>query len=346
MKKSLIFPFVISLLISFFLTSCSSSSSPATSDTTTSLEGSWKYHSLRSGNSKIWRYGTEQIDANGTATRISINRSNGQQNVGSPYTLSADASNNISNSESASFHGTLSSNLIVNTQTKGSGSNAYRLQLFLKQGGSYSQSDLAGNWDFHILDSGNTSDWRHGVEQIDTSGTVTRVSRVMSNGSTTVGSSYSLNVDSSGNITRPDVSTYHGAMSQDKSLMVNTRSRESNTTYALLILQKQGGSFSSADLQGTWNFHKLISGPGAEWRYGVDSIDANGLVTRVSRLRSGGTTDTGPIHTLAITANGVVSRTDQPSFHGVMSQDKNLIVVTNTSGNSSSFHMKVYQRAN
>jgi len=336
----------IALLCSFMLYSCGTNTDSADTKNTAALAGDWSFHSLRSGASTRWRHGNDQIDANGNATRIDITRSNANQDIGEPYTLSVDANNTVTKVDASTYHGTLSNNdLIVSTRSRSSG-NAYRLQFLQKQSASYALSDLQGDWNFHILSSGNTNDWLHGEETIDASGNVTRVSVFNSDNSAVLGSGYSLAMDAQGNIIRADVASYHGSISDDKSLMINTRSKESGTTFRIKILQKKGGSFTTADLAGTWDFHNLVSGAEASWTYGVDTIDSNGVVINTSRFyNSGDTTTRSGTQTLILDTNGVISRSDAPSYHGVMSQNKNLMIMTTNVG-ADVFRLKIFQRRN
>jgi len=339
------FPLLFSIsIISLLVSSCGSSDTTSLNSSSTSLEGSWNFHSLRSGVSPRWRHGKDQFDINNTATRLEVSRSNINQDLGAPYTLVVDTNNDITRTDDTSYHGTLTNNdLIVNTRSRNADSS-FRLHFLQKQTGTYNINDLSGTWNFHTLSSGSTNSWRHGIEQIDTSGNVTRVSTITSDGSNTLGSNYSLNIDSTGIVTRPDIATYHGSMSADKSLMINTRSKESGTTFRVKILQKHGATFNTADLQGTWKYHNLVTGIDASWERGVDTIDANGVVTRVSRINNQGDTALTNSHTLIIDSTGVITRTDNISFHGVMSENKKLIIITTTSDLSGGYRMKVLQK--
>jgi len=331
-------------MCSLVLCACGSSTdTTGSNNSTTELAGNWSFHSLRSGASPRWRQGNDQIDANGIATRIDITRSSTNQDLGVPYTLAIDANNTISRNDDPTYHGSLvNDDLIVNTQSRNS-NTAFRLQFMQKQSGSYALSDLQGDWNFHTLSTGNTNDWIHGEEQIDNNGNVTRVSIVNSDNSVILGSNYVLNIDAQGNITRADKASYHGSISADKTLMINTRSKESGTTFRIKILQKKGGGFSTADLAGTWDFHNLVSGTNASWTYGVDTIDSSGVVTNTSRFNNIGDTSTRRAHTLTIDTNGIIKRNGSPSFHGVMSQDKSLMIITLTA-DTSAYRMKVLQR--
>ena len=343
--KYLTLPCIV--MCNLMLSACSSSTdSTGSNSSTTVLAGNWSFHSLRSGTSPRWRYGSDQIDADGIATRIDITRSSTNQDVGAPYTLSIDTNNTTTRNDDATYHGTLANDdLIVNTQSKSSNS-AFRLQFMQKKSGAYALSDLQGDWNFHTLSTGNTSGWTHGEEQIDGSGNVNRISIVNNDNNAILGSNYTLSIDAQGNITRADKATYHGSISADKSLMINTRSIESATTFRIKILQKKGGSFSTADLAGTWDFHNLMTGTDASWVHGVDMIDSSGVVTNASRLFDDGDTSLRPAHTLTIDANGIISRSDRPSYHGVMSQDKKLMIITVDTGTNGTYHMRVLQRRN
>jgi len=105
-------------------------------------------------------------------------------------------------------------------------------------------------------------------------------------------------------------------------------------------------SFTAADLQGTWNIHDITSGDSPQWlgwAHGALSINSSGNVTVSSITRSDGNSTLPGTDTLSISSSGIVSSAGSPSFHGVMSQDKNTMVATMTDGGGG-YNLIIYQK--
>lgn len=319
----------------------------------TELDGNWAFHSIDSGATEGWRQGAATLDNAGGVVQTAILDSDAGSTVDAAYNLTIDAEGIISHSTEATYRGVISQDrkLMINTLSLDPDAllpdtfNSFRLEIAQLQGGNYVMDDLIGNWDFHSLRSGQNAQWRHGVEQIDVSGNVTRVSLTDSAGDITPGSPYVISMDATGEITRTGITSYHGIMSQDKNLIVSTRSNTAGDGYRLEILQKQGGVFSMSDLAGRWYFHSLRSGGSAQWRQGLEQIDASGNVSRLLLNTSDGDTIPGSPYELSIDAAGVITRSTSSSYHGVMSQDKKLIVMTRSTDNGNAFRLELLHKA-
>jgi len=354
------------ILSSIVLTSCGGGGGSAPVDNTppalvipniTELDGSWAFHSIDSGATPGWRQGSEQRNTAGAVTQSSITKNDGSSTTDPDYTLSIDSEGIITHGTEPTYRGVISQDrkLVINTLSLDPVPDpdpalpdtftTFRIEIAQLLGASFTMDDLVGDWNFHSLRSGNNAQWRYGVEQMDVSGNVTRVALTDSNGDTTPGSPYILSMDNTGVLTRPDLSSYHGVMSQDKQLIVSTRSNLANDGFRLEILQKQGGVFSMSDLAGRWYFHSLRSGASSQWRQGLETIDANGNVERTLLNTSDGDTIPGSPYTLTMDASGVITRTDTATYHGVMSQDKKLIVMTRSTDGGSAFRMELLHKA-
>ncbi len=93
------------------------------------------------------------------------------------------------------------------------------------------------------------------------------------------------------------------------------------------------GAFTTSDLQGTWNFHGVVSGDAPQWMgwfYGQGTADASGNFTFQSIQRSNGDTTLPLNTTLVINSDGIVTDASTTSFHGAMNIGKDLIAVTMT----------------
>jgi hypothetical protein len=80
------------------------------------------------------------------------------------------------------------------------------------------------------------------------------------------------------------------------------------------------------------------------WAHGVSSIDSSGNATWSSITRSDGNSTLPTAQTLSISSSGIVSSTYSSSFHGVMSQDKNMIIGTMNDGGGG-YALMVYQKS-
>jgi hypothetical protein len=211
--------------------------------------------------------------------------------------------------------------------------NGYDLVLIQKAGGTFTTSDLAGTWNLHSLTSGDGPQWTgwyYGTINFNNSGNGT-ISGTDSDGGTDINDPVSATIDNNGVVSSLSNPSFHGVMSQDKNLIVATMNDGGGGGYNLIIGQRAGGSFTTSDLAGTWNFHGITSGDAPQWNgwfYGQVLADASGNLSFISYLDSDGDPslpDAGP---LAISSDGIVTDASSPSFHGKMSLGTDLIVAT------------------
>jgi hypothetical protein len=89
------------------------------------------------------------------------------------------------------------------------------------RGQTYTQADLAGTIVPHAFLSDSASSWAYATRVVDLLGNETFVSFLNSDGNTTFGSSFMINVDGAGNISLPGNTDSHGGMlSFGKDLLV------------------------------------------------------------------------------------------------------------------------------
>lgn len=226
-------------------------------------------------------------------------------------------------------------------------------------GSAFGLADLQGTWNFHGLISGDspaeTPGWYWGSFTADSTGAVTSASTITDS----LGNSYytpsigAFNISTSGIVTNPGAASYRGVMNKNKDMIVATVTMAPGAStdvsgYNFQISLKSGGTFSLSDLQGTWNMHYLVAGDGPSprngWGYGTIVIDGNGNVTFTSSTRSDNDSTLPGPSTISITSSGVVSYAGISSFHGVMSQDKNMFIATmNDSGGG--YALIIFQKA-
>src|SRR3990170_2196431 len=149
------------------------------------------------------------------------------------------------------------------TWTDNTGGSA--LMIFRKRGGAFAQNDLFGTWNFHRLTAGSdhaTSGWASGTMTMSSPGTaIVNANQTHNNDMSEVGSSFFVSMGGDGIVTSSGDNTFHGVMSQDKNMMVVTRTGASGH-YDLMVLMRSdaGAPYSTTDLTGDWMQHGVISG--------------------------------------------------------------------------------------
>ena len=312
------------------------------------LQGTWNHLGLISGDAPSqtpgWYWGTLSVDLN---CNVSFTSPIFDSLGNSTYTPGGTTCN-ISPAGVVTFPGGYYRGVLARNKTVlfASGTYApgdisdvsgYNLHIWVKSGGSFSTADLQGTWNVHLLTSGDSpqyTGWAYGTTNIESNGDSTWTSITRSNGDSTLPSPRSYSITSNGIVSAAGFTSGHGVMSQDKNMIVVT-ANDGGGGYDLIIYQKSGGTFTAGDLQGTWNFHLLTSGDSPQWTgwaYGTSIFSSNGDLTPISITRSDGNSNLGPTRSFSITSDGIVSVAGSASFHGVMSQDKNMFVATANDG--------------
>jgi hypothetical protein len=127
--------------------------------------------------------------------------------------------------------------------------------------------------------------------------------------------------------------TFHGNMSSGKNLIVGTSTQ--GTSFALHVFVKRvsGVTFSSADLAiKTFKYHRIYSGSSHFWEKATGSTNALGQISLSSKEDSSGVLGLPAPNftTISVDGTGIVTIFDEPTFSGIMSSDKKIIVGTST----------------
>lgn len=201
-------------------------------------------------------------------------------------------------------------------------------------GGAFSMDNVKGTtWSYNTMMTSGTMGWEHGTLSFDTDGlgfmTGSR------NGTPLSRSDIPYTMSLSGMLLNPGDNTFQCVVSRDMSVMVATFT-DSTGGPAMMIGQKRGGTFHTdgSDMTGTWRFQRLTAGGDnttSGWAYGTMGI-VSGSATILSMTRSAAGSEVGTTFTYTMNDNGIMSKTGDPSFHGVMSMDRSMIVATDTSG--------------
>ncbi len=333
----------LSVMASLFVVACLSSSAVAGYDVS-DLGGTWSIHGVVSGadpNVAGCFYMTGTADSAGLATASDYVDSQG---VGEAtwadnsvnFGLSGGGVVSIDVNDVA-FHGVMNwdEDLVVNVGTlvpgPDNGLMGQNLWMWVKQASSpvFSIGDGAGTWWMHGLTSGDAwGGWVRAQLEITAAGAVSFVpgTFLTSGGDTDAPPDGSMSITGYGVVGLSYDALAHGIMNLGKHLIVFTMPESDGG--GLSVVQKRSGvAFSTTDLAGTWHLHGLTAGSEwTGWTYGILEVDdAGALAGTITEIDDESEVIGG---TLSITADGTVTLTEDATFHGTMSDDKDLIVVT------------------
>ena len=209
---------------------------------------------------------------------------------------------------------------------------------FPAQAAMFITGDLEGNWEIHMLTSGDYpkwTGWMYGTLNIDTSGNGRFSSINRSDGYSSLPKDVKAAISPSGLVTFAGTDFY-GVMNSQKDMIVGVMS-DSGGGYDLVFYTKHGMSaFTTDDLEGTWYLHALESGDGPllpGWTHATLTIDSIGSFIMSSYLNSYGETDAVENGTTNITADGIVTISGRPTSHGIMNPGKDMVVLTMDNSN-------------
>ncbi|MBF0147453.1 MAG: DUF1566 domain-containing protein [Magnetococcales bacterium] len=217
----------------------------------------------------------------------------------------------------------------------------------VRGGQRYSQQDLSGTWNYFSLVSGDVGQnqvpgWSFGSGVFNSTGLPENQSIVSTDsslGSKTFPSSSSLllAVDPSSGKLYNSGSGKYGKISRDKNVMTivgkgNPGSQDGVKGYFIDVLVKSGGTYSAADLDGTWAVFGLFVGDAPAqlegWSYRTYT-STSGQVT-AKTTTSSGLSECGFLpDTMTIASDGRIL-TSNATASGAMSQTKDFFVITAT----------------
>lgn len=198
-------------------------------------------------------------------------------------------------------------------------------------GGGISQSSLAGNWYMNI-GSAYTPFWARGPVSIDTSGNMSLTvtdwlgNKQQDSGTVTM---------NDGIITNSGNPTWQGAMDSGGTVAAGTETGD-NQAKMFLMTKNQDTSYSTSDMNGTWEFYNYSADPsGPWWSRGTWTINNGAWSANASGWDGTSVEATG---TVSITATGIMSisypaggpANDQCS----MDSGKTVVVCTHTDNSS------------
>lgn len=204
------------------------------------MTGTWRFQRLTAGGDNTtsgWAYGTMVfVSGNASITSMTTNAGPGG---GGTFSFAMDGNGIMTETGDASFHGVMSmdKSMIVATDTFGGDPEMWILMK--DTAGTWSPSDMTGDWVMHAVSSGNpgSRDWTYGHSVIDGSGNDTFSQMMGSSGP--VSSAQMTFQMNDGVMTMSGMgggmgggmmgggmnsSTFHGIMNETKNVMVSTYS--------------------------------------------------------------------------------------------------------------------------
>lgn len=204
---------------------------------------------------------------------------------------------------------------------------------------------------FHRLTAGSdnaTSGWASGTMTITSPGTATVTAiQTHHDDMSEAGSYFLVSMGGGGIVTSSGDSTFHGVMSQDKNMVVLTKTN-ADGHYDLMVLMRSaaGASYSTANLAGDWMRHGIVSGDpnDTNWNFGQMITDPTGQATYYGMMGSMGAFSMQP-GTYAMNSSGVVTMSGMgmgggmanpmmvQTYSGFMNPAKDIMAATYSDGN-------------
>jgi hypothetical protein len=183
---------------------------------------------------------------------------------------------------------------------------------------------------------GIASGWKHWTMTSDNSGGQTFTSYLDSAGSTPPSPGAVIwTISTTGVVSESGASgnpSFHGQMSLNRELVIGTDSRDTGQTTRLRVYRKRTGTaFTSADLANkTFTNHWLDTGISATdntWGYASGgTTDGSGVVTTGGTVTDPfGTSPGNSGATLSVSSAGIITLSGEPTFYGLMTDDKKVI---------------------
>ncbi len=317
------------------------------------LVGTWNFMrfaagpGVTNGTEHGWVRGNATIAANGAVTVNSILKSSGSTTpppVGA-MSWTMDAVSGVvtqvgDNALDSGNHGVMAANKQV-IVGNGSIDSDRAIYVCVKQVGvSFSNADLTNKpFVYHQLFSGANNEWQYGAGNVDNLLQVVLTSMTDPSGTTpNPGIVDTLTLNSQGIMTSTQVTGNQewGIMTPDKRNIFAIQSESDNlgTSFVFRIIQLTGQTFTQPDLAGIWRDHTLVSSLSEPfWEYDLDSVTNAGVGSHLATIDStGNTIPSTKTSTLTLGTTVTITRSDKPYRHGQVSFNKDMLVMTGTSG--------------
>jgi fibronectin type 3 domain-containing protein len=189
-------------------------------------------HILHTGTDNEWFYGAGATDGTGLFTFTSAVKPSGPVPPEPGGVLSVNSAGIVTTPGDTTWYGLMTDDKKVIFWIDGT-SNSYSFGVFTVTGQTYTQSDLAGTYNFSAIRNTLVPSWSYGNESIDAGGTLTYLTYTDSAGGAAPASSSRV-LSASGVITAPGDTSFHAQLSYNKDLWVRTNTNASGR-YGLSI---------------------------------------------------------------------------------------------------------------
>lgn len=305
---------------------------PAGASDTSDLAGAWWFHAIASGPGQPWwerAFGS--IAADGALTGSAVTSDGDSSAIAGDFVVSP--SGVVSIAQIASFRGALDvgSTVMVATDTwSGFAAGTTELRVGVKALRPASTPDLSGVWEIHSLASGPGAPWwQRGRIAIDAAGAFTGSFSEQGGGTDPVSGTFGLSND--GVLSLSVAPLAHGAIDAGRTVMAlsNTWTGFAAGTAELNVGVRVGTGYATSDLAGTWEIHRLASGPGAPWwgRGSVTVAPTGAFTGTMTESTIGAYPVSG---TFAISPTGGVTRAGEPAASGALDAGRSVLVMTDT----------------
>jgi hypothetical protein len=201
-------------------------------------------------------------------------------------------------------------------------------------GSAFSMDNVKGTtWGYNTMLTSGTMGWEHGTLSFDNNGLGHMSGSVRNGTSLADRGNIPYTMSLSGMLLDPGDNTFQCVVSRDMSVIVATFTDNAGGP-AMMIGQKRGGTFATANMTGTWRFQRLTAGGDnttSGWAYGTMEF-TSGSATITAMTKNAGISEVGTTFVFSMDANGIMTKAPDTSFNGVMSMDKSMIVATDTNG--------------
>lgn len=307
---------------------CSGGGSQAAIPPKLNLAGMWESSSFASGPGEPWwSRGGITVGSDGSFSGTLTEYDGSPDAVSGSFGVSPGGT--ITISVNPSFRGSMDrgGTVVVGTDTwQSSGAGTTEMVMMTKKAGSYSMSDLAGAWEANDLGAGPGHWWSRGALTITAGGSYSGTLEDSDGGSEAT--SGSMSISSGGIVTYPADPGSRGSLDAGKTVLVVTDTAPDVSSH-ITVLLKKAGSYSTADLAGTWEAHALGAGPSEHWwARGVLTINASGGASgKLSEDDGSQSTISDMAH---ISPAGIVTISGDPTARGSMDAGKTVIAFTST----------------
>lgn len=200
---------------------------------------------------------------------------------------------------------------------------------------AFSMDNVKGTtWGYNTMMTSGTMGWEHGTLSFDNNG-LGHMTGIFRNGTPLPDrDNIPYGMSLSGMLLNPGDNTFQCVVSRDRSVMVATFT-DGTGGPAMMIGQRRGGAFQpdGSDMTGSWRFQRLTAGSDnttSGWAYGTMqfTFGSASITSMTTNAGVGG----GGNFAFSMDGNGIMTNAGDPSFYGVMSMDKSMIVATDTNG--------------